>query len=45
MPGIQPQTVNINMIIKEPQPLSKTDNGGKNIAKNTLNIFIKKSPL
>lgn len=28
-PGTQPASVNKNTIIIDPQPLSKTDNGGK----------------
>lgn len=35
-PGTQPQIVNKNIIIKEPHPLSITDNGGKSMANKTL---------
>ncbi len=35
-PGTQPQSVNKNTINKEPQPLSMTAKGGKNIANKTL---------
>ena len=35
-PGTQPQKVKSNTIRKDPQPLPKTDNGGKIIANNTL---------
>jgi hypothetical protein len=37
MPGTQAQSVNKNTIKIEPQPLSMTAKGGKNIAKITLN--------
>ena len=37
-PGIQPQSVNKKIMIKDPQPLSITDKGGKKIASKTLNI-------
>lgn len=40
-PGIHPHIVKMKVIKKDPQPLSITDNGGKIIARNTLNIFIK----
>ena len=39
-PGIQPQSHKINTITTEPHPLSKTANGGKNIANKTLQIII-----
>lgn len=39
-PGIQPQTVSIKTIIKEPQPLSITANGGKSMANKTLQKLI-----
>lgn len=39
-PGIQPKIVSINTIIMEPHPLSITDNGGKIIAKITLQRLI-----
>lgn len=39
-PGTQPQIVNNNTIKTEPQPLSKTANGGKKIANKTLQILI-----
>ena len=43
-PGIQPQIVRIKIIIKDPQPLSIMESGGKIIANKTLNKFICKSP-
>ena len=39
-PGTQPAKVNNNTIKKDPQPLPKTDNGGKNIAKITRQKLI-----
>lgn len=39
-PGIHPQIVSIKIIIKDPHPLSITDNGGNKIASNTLKIFM-----
>lgn len=39
-PGIQPKIVSINTISIEPHPLSITDNGGKMIAKITLQRLI-----
>jgi len=39
-PGIHPQRVNKKVITKEPHPLSMTENGGNNIASNTLKICI-----
>lgn len=39
-PGTQAQRVNKKTIKKEPQPLSMTDKGGKNIASKTLNKLI-----
>jgi len=35
-PGIHPRTVNINVIITDPQPLSITAKGGQIIQSNTL---------
>ena len=40
VPGIHPQSHKIKTIKIDPQPLSKTDNGGKIIANNTLHILI-----
>jgi hypothetical protein len=40
VPGTQPQIHKIKTIKIDPQPLSKTDNGGKIIASNTLHILI-----
>lgn len=39
-PGIQPKHVNINTIITEPQPLSRTAKGGNKIDNNTLQILM-----
>jgi hypothetical protein len=39
-PGIQPKHVNINTIITDPQPLSKTAKGGNKIDNNTLQILM-----
>ena len=39
-PGIHPQTVKINTIKIDPQPLSITARGGKRIESNTLQILI-----
>jgi len=39
-PGIQPQTVSINTIKTDPQPLPITASGGKMIAKRTFHILI-----
>lgn len=39
-PGTQPHIVKIVTIIIEPQPLSRTANGGKIIDSNTLQILI-----
>ena len=39
-PGTHPQIHSINVIKKEPQPLSKTDSGGKIIANITRQILI-----
>lgn len=39
-PGTQPQSVNKNTITIDPQPLSKTDNGGNKIANNTRKQLI-----
>ena len=39
-PGTQPAKVNNSTIKKDPQPLPKTDNGGKNIAKITRQKLI-----
>ncbi len=39
-PGTQPQSHNRKTIKKEPQPLSITDKGGKNIANKTRQILI-----
>ena len=39
-PGIHPQTVNINTINTDPQPLSITDKGGKRIASITRQILM-----
>ncbi len=39
-PGTQPHNHKINTITMEPQPLSKTANGGQIIANNTLQILI-----
>ena len=39
-PGTHPQSHNKNVIKTEPQPLSKTDSGGKIIAKITRQILI-----
>jgi len=40
-PGIQPHNVKIRTIIIEPQPLSRTANGGNKIDNNTLQILIR----
>tara|TARA_R110000787_G_scaffold117879_1_gene228575 strand:+ start:1125 stop:1286 length:162 start_codon:yes stop_codon:yes gene_type:complete len=39
-PGIHPHKVNNNIIKKEPQPLSITDNGGKKMANKTRKKLI-----
>lgn len=39
-PGTQPQSVNKNTIIIDPQPLSKTASGGNKIANNTRKQLI-----
>lgn len=39
-PGIQPHKVKIKTIIIEPQPLSRTANGGNKIDRITLQILI-----
>lgn len=39
-PGTQPQSQSRNTIKIEPQPLSRTDNGGKKIANKTRQILI-----
>jgi len=39
-PGTQPQSVNKNTITIDPQPLSKTANGGNKIAHNTRKQLI-----
>lgn len=39
-PGTHPQIVNNIIIIKDPQPLSIIERGGKKTASNTLKIFI-----
>tara|TARA_R110001632_G_scaffold10559_4_gene39016 strand:- start:1708 stop:1869 length:162 start_codon:yes stop_codon:yes gene_type:complete len=39
-PGIHPHKVNNNIIKKEPQPLSITDNGGKKMASKTRKKLI-----
>ena len=39
-PGTQPHSVNINVIKKEPHPLSTTANGGKMIAIITLSMLM-----
>ena len=39
-PGIHPHSHKINTIAIEPQPLSKTDKGGKIIASKTRHMFI-----
>ena len=39
-PGIQPHKVNIKTITIEPQPLSRTANGGNKIDRITLQILI-----
>jgi hypothetical protein len=39
-PGIQPKHVNIKTIITDPQPLSRTANGGNKIDNNTLQILM-----
>ena len=39
-PGIHPQSVNKQIITKDPQPLPITDNGGKIMASKTLNKLI-----
>jgi len=41
-PGIHPHKVNIKTMITDPQPLPNTANGGKMIAKITLQILIKR---
>jgi hypothetical protein len=40
-PGTQPKIVNINTIIIDPQPLSKTAKGGNRMDKTTRQIVIK----
>ncbi len=40
VPGTQPHIHKRKTITIDPQPLSKTDNGGKIIANNTLHILI-----
>ena len=40
IPGIQPQRVRRNTIVKDPHPLSITANGGKKIANNTCKQVI-----
>lgn len=40
VPGTQPQIHKIKTIIIDPQPLSKTDSGGKIIANNTRHILM-----
>lgn len=44
-PGIQPHRVKINIIIKEPQPLSITAKGGNKIDRITLKTLIQKNYL
>jgi hypothetical protein len=39
-PGTHPQKVSSNTIRKDPQPLPRTDRGGKMMAKMTLQILI-----
>jgi len=39
-PGTHPQRVKRNTIIKDPQPFPITDNGGKRMAKRTLQKLI-----
>jgi len=39
-PGTHPQQVSRNTINKDPQPLSKTESGGKKIANKTLQKLI-----
>lgn len=39
-PGTQAQHVSIKTIIIDPQPLSKTANGGNKIERRTLQILI-----
>ena len=39
-PGIHPKQVNIKTIITDPQPLSKTANGGNKIDNKTLQMLM-----